>query len=163
MATLTSTVPGAIQQLYTYIQAVAAANPTLNISTHLGLPIEYVANNYIMIGHYETGELIDHYLQDWAGLPAGAVRKNEEYDIVCSLRSWAGDSAPTTELTNIFTMLDGVMGKVMTDPNASGTITASGSWQVTDIKTPESGPLGTKGWGVIMTFAVAVRNVRLTS
>lgn len=162
MATLTSTVPGAIQQLLTYIEGVATANPSLEISTSIGLPIARVANNYIMVGNYETGELIDNYHQDWAGLPAGAVRKNEEYDILCSLRAWSGESDPVSRLNDAYTMFDGVMGFVMTNPGANGTITASGSWQVTDVKMPESGPFDAKGWGVIMTFAVSVRNVRLT-
>jgi len=162
--TLTSTVPGAIAQLFAYMKQVADANPTLSVGTYLGLPTgTEVSNNYLMVGEDESGQLLSGYRQEWAGLPASANRSSEEYGIPCSLRAWQGDSDPASRLTDAFTMFDSLMGFLQNDPGASGALTPSGSWKVSTLELPESGPFGGKGWGVIGSFTVQIINVRLTA
>lgn len=163
MATLTSTVPGAVAQFKAYLDAVSAANPSLDIGTYVGVPIEAVTNNYMMVGNWETSELIANYKQDFAGMPAIANKKNESYSIMASIRAWSGNSDPIARLTDLFTMVDGVLGQFASDPNGSGHLTASGTWQVDSVDVPFSGPFGASGWGVLAVVQVQVFNVRLTS
>jgi hypothetical protein len=162
--TLTSTVPGAITQLFAYMQQVAADNPSLEIGTYLGTPIgTALTANYLILGEDETGQLLTGYRQEWAGLPAAANRSSEEYGVPCCLRAYAGNSDPAARLVDSFTMFDGLMGYLQDDPGASGALTPSGSWKVSNLDMPSSGPFGGKGWGVLMTFTVSIINVRLTS
>lgn len=162
--TLTTTVPGAIAQLFTYMEQVAADNPDLEIGTYLGTPIGTgLTANYLILGQDETGQLLQGYHQEWAGFPAAANRSEEEYGIPCCLRAMAGDINPVGRLTDAFTMLDSLMGYLQSDPHASGALTPSGSWKLTSLEMPESGPFGGRGWGVLMSFTVSIINVRLTS
>ena len=162
--TITSTVPGAIAQLFAYMEQVAEDNPDLNIGTYLGTPIgTALSPNYFILGEDETGQLLQGYHQEWAGLPAAANRSAEEYGIPCCLRAYAGNSDPISRLTDAFTMLDGLMGYLQLDPGASGALTPSGTWKLSGLEMPESGPFGGKGWGVLMSFTVSIINVRLTS
>jgi hypothetical protein len=167
MTTLTSTVPGCIAALTTHLNTVASDNSSLNIGIYTGLPIETLKDNFIMIGDYNDGKLIEGYAQDWRGFPAVAERKSEAYALPCSLRAWSGNSDPVSRITDAFTMMDAVMGQLQGDPqgtvNGGYPLTPSGSWQVTSIDMPTSGPLGGAGWGVVLTFLVDVINVYLTS
>ncbi len=160
---LTSTVPGALSALETDLQAVATANPSLDVGVYLGVPIANVTNNYLAISEWETGELIVNYRQEWAGLPANPPRRSEEYGIPVTIRAWAGDSDPQSRIADLFTLVDGVLGAVQADPQASGALTSSGSWQATELTIPESGPLGGKGFGVVAQLIIEITNVRLTS
>jgi hypothetical protein len=117
----------------------------------------------MMVGNFENGQLIQNYLQTWAGLPAIANRKNEQYEILGTIRTWDGSSSPVNRLTDAFTLLDGVMSQFANDPNGSGAITSSGTWSIGGIELPSSGPFGGKGWGALITFTVSVINVRLTA
>jgi hypothetical protein len=170
MTTLTSTVPGAIAALEAHLANVVTALPSLNITAVTGIPVEQVGQNFIMVGEVETGQLLTGYHQDWRGFPASAERKSEEYGIPCTIRAWSGESvstSPATIVGDAFTMLDAVMAELQSDPQATITggypLTPSGSWQVTEVDIPTSGPLGGQGWGVYMTFVVSIINVRLTS
>ena len=166
MTTLTSTIPGALSALETHMQNVASAHPLLNISVHVGIPIAEVENNYLAIGTYETGELVLDYEQDWAGFPAAAERKSERYKIPCTVRAWAGNTDPISRITDLFTMLDGILAELQADPQATVNggypLTPSGSWQISRVDIPVSGPLNNKGWGIVASFEVDVINVRLT-
>jgi hypothetical protein len=158
-----STVPAAVGVLEGYFTAVALENDNLNAGVYVGAPTGDCANNYLSIGSDETGQLLVDYRQDWASFPASAGRKSESYGIVCSLRAWDGNSDPIGRLTDAFVLLDGVQEALAADPNGSGALTPSGSWQITSVETPEAGPLGGSGWGVLITFVVSVINVRLTN
>lgn len=159
--TLTSTVPGAVSVLQTHFQNVANANPAMEIGVYLGLPVAAVKNNYLMIGNYQDGKVLASYRQDWVGMPAATAVKSETYSLNCSLRAWAGSSDPLARQADAYTMIDGVLSELQSDPGGSGELTASGSWQVTEMEEAENGPLGESGWGVVFTFTVEVINVRI--
>lgn len=163
MTTITSTVPGAIATLLGHFRDVASANRSLDLGVYSGIPVADVKNNYLAVGQWETGQLISGYHQDWAGLPASAAPKIEDYSILCTIRTWAGTVDQLGRLNDAFTLLDGVMSALKADPGASGTITPSGTWQVTSVEIPVAGALGGKGYGVLMSFDVPVINVRITS
>jgi hypothetical protein len=167
MTTLTSTVPGAIAALVTHLGNVATAQSALNLSTSVGLPIEEVHDNFVMIGDVEDGSLVSGYRQDWRGMPAYAERRSEQYGIPCAIRAFAGSSAPTARITDAFAIFDAVLAEIQSDPQASVNggypLTPSGSWQVTNMQIPMSGPLEGAGWGLYITFTVSVSNVELTS
>ena len=174
---LQSTVPGALGQLYTYMQTVAASigqfnRPAGTIGVYLGLPIERVEPNYLMVGNDETGELFQGYEQDWVGMPATKPRKGEVYSIPCSVRTWCGSpgvtggSAQVDRMNEAFQLVNGLLEEIMADPNGSSNgqsnLTASGSWQIKTLTNPASGPLGDEGgWGVVLELNVAVINVRI--
>lgn len=166
--TVTSTVPGALEVLLAFMENVVTALPDLDMGTYLGIPIGgAVANNYIAVGAWDTGELLTGYKQDWMGFPAAIDRKSEVYGLPCTVRAWQGDVDPPTVLTNFFLMVDGIMSQLQADPQAlNGTetyaLTPSGSWQATELSIPTSGPLGGRGWGMVGAFTVQVNNVRLT-
>lgn len=172
MSGLTSTVPGALAMLVTKFKAVASANPTLNIEVLLGEAMGpgEPSPNYLMVGNWETGELIANYKQDFRGMPAVSAWKNEDYVIPCNLRAWAGTAppasptAPQARLTSAFGILDGVLRQLQADPSGSGALSSSGTWQVTSIEMPMTGPWpAVGGWGVLMVFDVHVFNVTLTN
>lgn len=162
MATLTSTVNAAISTLLDHFQTVATQS-VLKVTVYDGIPIEYATDNVLMVGHYETGQQVT-YDQDWAAFPASVGRKSEQYQIQCSLKVWSGDSsflAPAARRDEAWALLDAVMSELQSDPLGSGVLSPSGSWQVTHVDNPETGPLSGSGWGVIYTFTVDVINVRL--
>lgn len=172
MTALTSTVPGALTVLLTHFKTVAAANPTLHVGSYLGEPVGpgEPTNNYLMIGDWQTGELVTGYKQDFRGFPAVSARKNEDYLIPCNLRTWSGEAPPaaptaaTQRLTEAFTLFDGVLRQLQTDPQGSTKLTSSGTWQVVSMQIPQSGPwANVGGWGVLMTFDVHIFNVTIPS
>jgi hypothetical protein len=166
---LVSTVPGALQQMFSYVQIVANTYNNFNggqVGAYLGLAIgESIENNYLQIGDDETGELFIGYRQDWVGLPAHGWRKGEEYTIPVCLRVWSGEVDQFARLTDAFTLVNALMNQIMADPNGlangSPNLTASGSWQITGLTQPFSGPIKGKGWGVMLKITVAVKNVRI--
>jgi len=166
VAELTSTVPGALLQMYKYVQAVVAANSPFAksgvIEGYFGKPTTHVSNNFLMVGSDETGELWTGYKQDWVGMPATVKRKGEEYTILLTARTWAGNTnGQADRLNEVWALADGLIDQVMSDPGGSGNLTASGSWQVTGVENPASGPLGRKGWGTVLAITVQVINVRI--
>lgn len=172
---LVSTVPGALNQLYTYMQTVVdsiGSFPSGDIGVYLGVPIEVVEPNFIGVGNDETGELFTNYEQNWVGMPATKPRKGETYSIPCTIRSWSrsspvqGSTAKVDRMNEAFLLVNGLMQEIMADPNgnSNGTsnLTASGSWQIKSLTNPASGPLGDRGgWGVVLALTVAVINVRI--
>lgn len=166
MTTFVSTVPGAIECLETHFENVATANPSLDVGVYVGPPNSENWNaNYLMIGERQTGRILSGYKQEWRGFPAVAARKLESpYTIPCSLRAASGSSTATDvigRLNDAFTMMDGVLSELQNDPQASGALSPSGSWQVTTIDIPATGVIAGFGWGVLMTFGVQIINVQL--
>jgi hypothetical protein len=163
-ATVVSTVPGAIGTLQTHFDNVAAANPTLNLGVFVGDPTGELPNNYLMIGSWPEGNLIDGYEGGFPWLQANGYEKSEDYKVTCHLRVWGGDVDQLGRLTDAFTVIDGVLSELTGDVGGSSSLSSSGSWQVTDIANPLTGPMGAVGgWGLIFTFDVHVVNVRLSS
>jgi hypothetical protein len=160
-----STVPGAISAIQGYFGTVAVFNPSLALGIYTGPPIENVANNFLMIGGYPDGaEMVTSYSSTWAVLPAAAKTVTEDYAISCCLRTWAGDSDPTSRLADAFMLLSQIHEQVVTDPSGSGNLSTSGSWgEFGPVSMPICGPFeGVGGWGVVLTFDIRVINVRLT-
>ena len=160
---LTSTVPAALGQLYTYLQTVVAASSVAPLAAYYGAPVANVTNNYVMVGHWENGQLLQNYQQDFAGFPAIANKKNEQYELLVTIRTWDGSTDPTQRVTDLMSLADGVMSQFANDPNASGTITPSGTWSVGEFEIVASGPFGGKGFGVLAQMTIPVINVRLVS
>jgi len=169
--TLTSTVPAAVQLLKTYLDTVAADNTQFEggaVKTYIGVPIAQPANNYMMVGHWEDGMIFQNYVQEFAGMPVSANRKNESYEILGTIRVWSGSSSSETDaaqvarLTETMALVDGIMSQFANDPGGSGVLTASGTWEVGSFQQASSGPFGGQGWGILTTFIVRVFNVRLT-
>lgn len=174
--TLSSTFPGAVAVLVTHFKTVAGQHPTLNAAVYLGPAVgpSQPQSNFIMVGDFQTGALIRGYRQDFRGLPVPGTRKNEDYYIPCTIRTWAGTSLPASpsagidRLADAFSLMDGILNQLQNDPQGTNSLTSSGTWQVTQIDIPQAGPLpmiggGSGGWGVVMTFEVHVFNVTLPS
>ncbi|HEX5347849.1 MAG TPA: hypothetical protein VFW64_12245 [Pseudonocardiaceae bacterium] len=172
MTAVVSTVPGAVAALKARMDTVAAANPALNVSTHVGAIPKSVNNNFLGIGDIETGDLLATYVQDIAGVPAYANVRSEQYGIRCVIRTWTGSGGeagePAARLSEAFGLLDGVnqllCADLVTGPAAdalAAILTPSGSWYLGEVAAPAAGPLGGGGWGCVLSFTVEVINVRL--
>lgn len=170
MPSLTSTVPGAIATLQTHLQAVAAANSTIDplggpVGVFLGPPVGQEVPNYrFCIGAYETFELLPDYKGEFSAIPGNSYLKSEDYQLACHLQCWAEPVDPIARITDAFTLMSGVLSALTGDIGASGTITPSGSWQVVSMRTPFTGPFqGAAGWGIVVEFVIHVWNVQLSS
>lgn len=160
---IVSTVGPAIAVLAGYFDTVAAGLPGLNIGVYTGLPVENVAENFLMVGDYPNGdETIVGYEQRWAAMGASAGLRSEEYSIACCLRAWSGDSDPAGRLSDAFSMFDAVARQLVADPGGSAQLTPSGSWGAVRLTMPVAGPIGGAGWGVVLAFDVEVINAQLT-
>jgi len=160
--TIQSTVPGAISAVAGYLAAVAAANPSLDVATYIGPPIETVANRFMAIGAYPNfDELVVGYRSDWAAMPATSRWVSEEYEVAGCLRTWAGNSDPQSRLTEAFTLLNGLREQILLDPGGGGALSPSGSWGTFTTGMAHSGPIGGQGWGIVLTFQIQVINVRI--
>jgi hypothetical protein len=163
MTVLTSTVPGAITTLQTHLQNVAAANPSLEAAVYLGLPTQTVTSNYLMIGSYPNGEIVDGYESGFAAIPGASKLKSEEYNLLGHIRTWAGNVQPADRIADAFTLLDGLLEELTNDIGGSGQLTPSGSWQVAAVDNPLATPMSPNGWGFVLAFTVHVWNVQITS
>lgn len=159
-----STVPGAVDVLYGYVQAVAAQFPALSLGAYLGLPVETVANNFIMVGEHETGVIIAPNTFEWVTMPATAQthRRSEDYAIQGCIRVWNGNSDPVTRLSEVFQVLDALQEQIVSDPGASGALTPSGAWSTLTATMEVCGPINEKGWGVVLAFELHVTGVQIT-
>lgn len=158
-----STVPAAIETLAGYFQAVAAANPALEVGVYTGLPVETVNDNYIMIGSWDGGQdWILNYHSTWEALPSASQWIGEEYEIQCALRTYNGAPDLAGRLTDAFTLFNGVRQEIVNDPGGSANLSPSGSWGAVTVTMPACGPINKAGWGVVLSFNIGVINVRLT-
>lgn len=164
MSQLISTVPGAVATLQTHFLNVRTANPSLDVGVFLGPPVgQQIPDNRLVIGAHETYELLTSYTGDFAAIPGASYLKSEDYVIACHLQVWADPPDPIGRITDAFTVMSGVLTELTGDIGASGTITPSGSWQVTSMRTPITGPIDGGGWGIVIEFDVHVFNVQLSS
>jgi hypothetical protein len=159
---LVSTVAGAISTLLGHMQDVAANQLDLDLSVFLGPPTDQVNGNYLMLGNYPDGlEFITNYHSPRSVLGIEKAH-NEDYQLVGHIRSWSGSADPNDVLTtinNAFAIVNDLAGRIEDDWNGSGALSTAGSWSVSEITQPESGPLGDLGgWGIIITFTVQVVN-----
>ncbi len=161
MTGLVSTIPGAVQTLTGYMTAVASQYPDLNIGVYTGQPISAVANNFMMVGHYEDGSLITEAKYAWAGMPVTSKVRYEEYALQGTIRAWTGSNDPSGTIANAFLLSDALQEQIVSDPGGSGTISPSGSWGEYTTTMEACGPLDGRGWGVVLAFTLEVLNVRL--
>jgi hypothetical protein len=167
VSTLTSTIPGAILTLQYYMQEVASTNPSLDIGVYLGEPVESVANNFMVIGAYETWEPVSLSTYSWATIPASFQIVSESYALQGTIRAWQENIDQLGRLNDAFTMINGLHQALRNDPNAIalGTgpaLTDPGSWGDFDVTMEAYGPLGDLGgWGVVLGFELHVINTRL--
>lgn len=162
-----STVPGAISALAGYMQAVAAANPSLSIGVYpYGLPVASVTNNLIGLGDAESGSgaVATTISSDWAAIPAGAALIKEEYALIGVIRSTSGAGGQTgaqERTADAFTMWNGLLSQIVADPGGGGNLSPSGSWGAVEMTNHFSGPVGSSGWEVTLGFQVHVINAQL--
>lgn len=165
MSQLTSTVPGAVAQLGTYMQTVANANTALNPGVYAGgIPINSVRNNFLMVGSWPDGIIIAPDTYRWVAVPGMVKMRSEEYAIQGCIRAYGGASgtgAALSRLSEAFTLLNGLHDQIASDLGGSGNLSPSGSWGDLVVTMEESGPIGGKGWGVVLGFELHVLNVQL--
>lgn len=165
---ITSTVPGAIQALKGYLTTVAAANPDpqgvapgVYIS---GVPTATVRDYYLEIGNWETGAIIAPETYRWNAIPGTAKLRSEAYAVELTIRTWAGaadENAALARIDDAFALLNGVHQQILNDLGGGGQLSPSGSWGDLDVEMVANGPLGGKGWGVILSCQLHVINAQL--
>jgi hypothetical protein len=160
-----STIPGAVATLEGYMQAVASATSVPDVKVFVGYstPLSGMSDNFLMVGDYQEGTLVMPSDGDWASLPAAAKRRTETYALQGCMRAWAGGTDWQSRLDDIFSLLDGLQSKIVSDPGGGGTLSPSGSWGQFSWRMEANGPLiNTAGWGVVLGFELHVVNVRIT-
>lgn len=167
MTELASTVPGAVAALNQHMIVVAAATAVPEVGVYLGEIIGPVANNFLSIGHPTgDGEIVLNYQSDFHGMaPSGHVRRTEAYELACVLRTWTaktGGTAPIDRLSAAFSLLADLGGRLAVDRNAGGAL-GSGVWGLSTVENPRAGRMQEKGFGVELTFTVAITNVLIRS
>jgi hypothetical protein len=160
-----STIPGAITQLYSYAQTVAASASfdTGAVGAFIGWPTGAdVPANWLMVGDYSAdgGNVVQGVRSDLNALMPMGNYIREDYKINCSIVCWSGDANPTDLLSNAFALYSAFVQLLTQDPNGSGALGGSGTWGSVSATVPITGPVsdsngGTLGWGVVIEFAVA--------
>lgn len=165
---ITSTVPGAIATLQSYMNTVATNNPSLEIGVFLGQPLAAaVTDNYLIVGSFGEWIPIDMDSYKWAAIPGQAFRRTEEYKLQGCLRALDGGNSILNNLNNAFTMLNGLHEQIVTDlrataVNSQGALTTSGSWGEFSAHIEVFGPLGPANTpGVVMGFELEVLNAEI--
>lgn len=115
---LTSTIPLAIDALIAKCQAIATANPALNLTVGDGQSPLNMTDNVYVVG-YEVG--------NWMSKPAGLgnLRRNEEYVIKCVALSHNGgdgnyESSPVR--AQVFQLIELVVQQLSADPQLGNTV-----------------------------------------
>lgn len=167
---LVSTVPGAVGVLEGHFNNVAAANPALNVGVFVGPPVgQNVPNNHLAICGYPVndGEMVVGWLGKFNAIPGSLYLKGEDYSLACHLQTWSGEVDPISRITEAWTLLSGVMTELTLSAAAiggSGSLTPSGSWEISNVGNPHSGPFATGGgWGMVLTFDIHVWLVQMQS
>lgn len=172
---ITSTVPAAMQVLAAYMNSVANANPALNPGVYVGLPVESVRNNYMMVGDTE-GKLFTPDSYSWAAVPGLARLRKETYALLGTVRAYSGGVNISARVGEVLTLINGLQELIVTDMggNAVGlnpaspatdggiNLSDSGSWGGFRITDQTSGPINGQGWGVVVTFEIDVINAQIT-
>lgn len=162
---ITSTIPGAASALAGYMRTVAAANPALNPGVYVaGIPTASIRNNWMMVGNWPEGIIVAPDTYRWAAIPGQALLRSEEYALQGCISAWSGAADSNAALARIgdaFNLLNGLHEQIASDLGGSGTLSPSGSWGDLDVTMEHNGPLGGKGWGVILGFELHVINAQL--
>ena len=167
MASITSTVPGAIQTLQSYMQTVADANPSLNIGVFVGEPVAAeVTDNFLIIGAFDTWVPIDMDTYEWAAIPGQSGLVTENYSLQGCLRTMDGDLM--TAFNNSFLLLNGLHTQIRTDLRATavtstGALSTSGSWNKLEAHIEAFGPIDNVNNGVVIGFSLSVCNVQINN
>lgn len=159
---VTSTVPGAINALLGYMNSVAATNPALDISVHLGEPIVNVNDNFMAVGSFQDWAPVAPDTYSWATIPGAAKLRTESYSLQACLRAYSGEVDPLARLTDVFAMLNALHQEILNDIQAGGALGGPGAWGALHVDMDEFGPLDNKGFGCVLGLQLAVINVQIS-
>jgi len=140
-----SSAPAATAALHAHFRQVADDNPDLNLQVPDADPVNYVANQYLVL--VGPGPVV----QEPAAL--GNLRRLETYPIECVARSWHGNIDQQGRRDDVFTMLDAVSDLITADPTAGGAIAF---WQLGDYTLTQGIPEDGNGWVCELAFNVKV-------
>lgn len=164
MASVTSTVPGAITALLGYMNTVASNNPALNIGVYLGEPISNVNDNFMAVGSFVDWSPVAPETYKWAAIPGSAKLRSEEYSLQGVVRSLSGNSTDQDKLdrlNDVFTILNALHEEILNDYFASGALSGPGAWGELRVTMEAFGPLGGVGFGAVLGFELEVVNAQL--
>lgn len=136
---MTSAIPAAMARLVAIIDAATADT----VGVHDGKPINAETPDWIAVGYDPTSETAVDFNRDWAAI--GAQRQEEDFDILCSLRSGSGDEQISLRRAAAFALLDIVSAAVAMDPTLGGAVRLAavfGSGSLTQAETGTGGAAG---------------------
>lgn len=113
---MSTSIPAAIARLVTIVDA--ATDDTVTV--HDGEPETAETPDWIAIGYDPGSELAVEFQREWGSL--GQQRMEEDYSILCSLRSGSGDEDITARRVSAFALLDIVSAAVAADPTLGGAV-----------------------------------------
>src|SRR5205085_2816910 len=100
--------------------AIVDAATADTVTVHDGEPTSAETPDWVAIGYDPGSELAVDFDREWAAL--GAQRAEENYSILCSLRSGSGDEALAARRTAAIGLLDTITTTVAADPTLGGAV-----------------------------------------
>lgn len=130
---MSSSIPAAMARLVSIVDTATAASVTV----HDGEPISAETPDWIAIGYDPSSETAVEFDRDWGAL--GQQRIEEDYSILCSLRSGSGDEGITARRTAAFALLDIVSAAVAADPTLGGAVRVAAVYGQGSLSQAETG------------------------
>lgn len=173
MPQYTTFVIPAIQQILTYMAAVAADDlPDLNIGVYCGMQTEATQSylNTLSIGSWSEGgsPIVTGFNSTWRGLAGGTsvnIDRNNPFSIHWSVVAFAGsdggDPATSPALVNAGAMFDAMVNRILSDPSGSGSLGGSCYWDTINMTFPLYGPVAPGGVQAVMECVVGVRGASI--
>lgn len=113
---MSTAIPAAIARL---VSIVDAATPN-TVTVHDGEPVTAETPDWIAIGYDPSSETAVEFNREWGAI--GQRRMEEDFTILCSLRSGSGDEQISTRREAAFDLLDVVSAAVAADPTLGGAV-----------------------------------------
>lgn len=120
-------------RLVTIVDAATADTVTV----HDGKPVTAETPDWIAIGYDPSSEEAVEFERSWAQL--GQQRQEEDYSILCTLRSGSGDQALAARRLAAFALLDIVSAAVAADPTLGGAVRVAAVFGAGSLNQAETG------------------------
>lgn len=130
---MSSSIPAALAQLVSIVDAATADTVTV----HDGEPVTAETPDWVAIGYDPSSETAVDFDREWGAI--GQQRIEEDYSILCSLRSGSGDEGITARRAAAFALLDVVSAAVAADPTLGGAVRVAAVYGSGSLSQAETG------------------------
>lgn len=142
---MSSSIPAAVARLVSIFDAATPDTTTV----HDGKPETADTADWIAVGYDPSSETAVDFDRAWAGI--GAQRQEEDFSVLCCLRSGTGDLDISSRRNAAFSMLDALSAAVAADPTLGGAVRLAAVFGQGSLAQAETGTGAAAG----ITFRVA--------